>query len=685
MKRKFVIITALCIAAAALFSACPPADEDSTGDFPEYPFWTVSFDSDGGSKIPAIYVAQDTAVGDKWPANPVRQGYIFDGWYEADDADFSLAYTSGVAIFNDTSLKAKWLSPNDCWTVNFDSDGGSAIAAVQVEKGKSLGARWPANPVKDGFDFDGWYRDDDTGYTQKIQSYYTINEDLTLKAKWIAAGFIITFNYNGALLYEGAPTSIRVTVGDSIGPLPTPQLASSDLLGWFTSLTDEGGTASEPVTADYVPTASITLYARWKFNGLAVENPLFEESPLPAHGTFTGEYDAETGNWSVSSGALRWAFPTGDDFDIDDYDYWHLDFTLVEGDGSITGIAIVQYGSNNLQTSGIANNQPWLSNVKGTGLRGNIDGATGDVRGIAFRLQSGSHFVVRFDKISFYKLPRYTVTFDLGYSGATGTPAPVTGVKEGYGLGEDMPSDPQRVHETPGESWEFLGWYDEVNNRIMATSAINSDLLLTAKWSDEEYTDPRYIEYIDVKGNVTVPLYGFIIPEGDKLSNYTKITAKIKNPSASSRLRVWGTFPATIWNAETKAAGNVQNAASGLLLVTGSADSISANNTGTWSEYNLIFNKDATYNTNPTSTGAWDDNASGLIIVAVGVIGQAGNNDPRTYYIKDIALSNADGSKTIDALRPDDAQLWEGNGAGAYAQQSGANSGLIRTLMRYEE
>lgn len=66
------------------------------------------------------------------------------------------------------------------YTVTFDSKGGSAIASQKVEEGAPAAA--PANPVKAGFVFEGWYMDE---AFQKAYDFKTpVTGNMTLYAKW---------------------------------------------------------------------------------------------------------------------------------------------------------------------------------------------------------------------------------------------------------------------------------------------------------------------------------------------------------------------------------------------------------------------------------------------------------------------------------------------------------------------
>lgn len=68
-------------------------------------------------------------------------------------------------------------SCNKKFTVNFDTDGGTTVAAVEVKKGETL--EEPTAPTKDGYIFVEWQLDGKTyDFSQKVKSNFT------LKAKW---------------------------------------------------------------------------------------------------------------------------------------------------------------------------------------------------------------------------------------------------------------------------------------------------------------------------------------------------------------------------------------------------------------------------------------------------------------------------------------------------------------------
>ena len=70
--------------------------------------YTVSFNSNGGSKVQDVIVQEGGTV--STPSNPTRTGYVFAGWYK--DLDFSEMFTFGVdgdKVTSDITLYARWL------------------------------------------------------------------------------------------------------------------------------------------------------------------------------------------------------------------------------------------------------------------------------------------------------------------------------------------------------------------------------------------------------------------------------------------------------------------------------------------------------------------------------------------------------------------------------------------------
>lgn len=134
--------------------------------------YTVTFDSNGGSKVSSQKVVENKTVSK--PKNPTRSGYAFVSWeLDGEDYDFSTPVT------NDITLKAVWAKKEDVkeYTVTFDSDGGTKVSSQTVVENKKVSK--PKDPTKSKYKFLGWYLDG------KLYSFDTkVTKNITLKAKW---------------------------------------------------------------------------------------------------------------------------------------------------------------------------------------------------------------------------------------------------------------------------------------------------------------------------------------------------------------------------------------------------------------------------------------------------------------------------------------------------------------------
>ena len=79
-----------------------------------------------------------------------RTGYIFQGWYTAKDNGSQVSSSTTMGAAN-TTVYAHWTIRT--YTVTFDSNGGSSVAAQKVKYGSRVTE--PANPARKGYTFQG--------------------------------------------------------------------------------------------------------------------------------------------------------------------------------------------------------------------------------------------------------------------------------------------------------------------------------------------------------------------------------------------------------------------------------------------------------------------------------------------------------------------------------------------------
>ena len=106
-------------------------------------------------------------------------------------------------------------------TVTFDSDGGSAVAPQQVLQGQKV--QRPADPIKDGHTFIGWYNKADLQYINlpEWNFDYPVFENMELAAQWMEARPISTdpvayLDENGQTKYCTAYTVLTSETKKSI-------------------------------------------------------------------------------------------------------------------------------------------------------------------------------------------------------------------------------------------------------------------------------------------------------------------------------------------------------------------------------------------------------------------------------------------------------------------------------------
>lgn len=142
---------------------------------------TVTFETNGGTEIAAITIEEGSAVS---VSAPTKEGFAFKGWYTNEE--LTEAYDVDSAVTDDLALYAKW---NALYTVSFEENGGSEVAAVTIENGNTLTE--PTAPTREGYTFLGWFADEALNTAFDFTSQITANT--TLYAKWERLTPVYTF------------------------------------------------------------------------------------------------------------------------------------------------------------------------------------------------------------------------------------------------------------------------------------------------------------------------------------------------------------------------------------------------------------------------------------------------------------------------------------------------------------
>ncbi|MBR6939351.1 MAG: InlB B-repeat-containing protein, partial [Clostridia bacterium] len=261
--------------------------------------YTLTFDSQGGTQIPAI--TQDYNTDITAPADPTKEGYTFTGWTPAIPAKMPA---------RDTTVVAGWQLEG--YTIHFDSKGGSAVADISRAYGLAISA--PANPTKTGYDFIGWYTDTDCTVGNEFTFPETMPDlgangaEIILYAKWSTNQYTITFDSKGG----SAVAPITQDYNTEVTAPAAPTKTGYDFAGWYT---DAEYTGNE-YTFSTMPAQSFILYAKWQVKQYTIT---FDSMGGSAVAAITQDY-----NTAVSAPAA----PTRTGYD---FIGWYTDENCTDG------------------------------------------------------------------------------------------------------------------------------------------------------------------------------------------------------------------------------------------------------------------------------------------------------------------------------------------------------------------
>ena len=151
--------------------------------------YTITFDSAGGSAVPAITADYGTAL--VAPAAPTKEGYVFAGWSPSFPATMPL---------DGATLTAQW-APN-AYTVAFDANGGSGTMSDESFVYGTAMALTANAFARTGYTFAGWARSaNGTKVYNDKQSVSNLTSvdggTVTLYAVWTANSYMVAFDDNG--------------------------------------------------------------------------------------------------------------------------------------------------------------------------------------------------------------------------------------------------------------------------------------------------------------------------------------------------------------------------------------------------------------------------------------------------------------------------------------------------------
>ena len=186
----------------------------------------------------------------------------------------------------------------------------------------------PEKPTKDGYEFEGWYKEDGTKYDFNL----TVTDDITLEAKWTLSKYDVYLNTNSGTINSGNITEYTYGQGAT---LPTDVTRPGHTFaGWY----DDESFSGSPVTEISKTDTGIKKYwAKWDAN------------------TYTVKFDTDGGSSINNKTGVTWTdtvldgvtAPTKDGWE---FTGWKCGNTIVEAstkysdlveDDTITNVTLV--------------------------------------------------------------------------------------------------------------------------------------------------------------------------------------------------------------------------------------------------------------------------------------------------------------------------------------------------------
>ena len=228
-RKVFIAFAAavmILVLTAALFVAC---DQTKT--------YTVTF-KDGETVVKTVSVKDGATIADAdLPADPAKDGAVFEGWFDGDKA-----FDKTAAITSDATYLAKWTG---LVTVTF-KNGDEIIKTATVKAGEKIAASdIPEDPTfaTPEYAFGGWFNGE-----VEFNEDATVDSNVVYTAKWNKVAYVVTFKNGDEVVktsYIEIAEGAKVTAED-LADAATK--ADSVFLGYYDGIVKAA--ADLAVTAD---------------------------------------------------------------------------------------------------------------------------------------------------------------------------------------------------------------------------------------------------------------------------------------------------------------------------------------------------------------------------------------------------------------------------------------------------
>lgn len=221
--------------------------------------YTINYDLDGGElTIEPVKSFNIENVENIQLPTPTKKDYIFAGWYENGQK------VSELELKN-YNLVAKWTDVY--YYIQYETDGGEFTENIKEEYTVFDEFTLPI-PVKEGYEFKGWYLDENFEGDTITSITKGSKEDYVLYAKWEKV-YKITYVLDGGTLPDEAIQYYHPGIEEV---LPTPSKKGYVFMGWNERSNATSGYTRVPISYE----EDITINAIWKKRSYSVDYVLPE-------------------------------------------------------------------------------------------------------------------------------------------------------------------------------------------------------------------------------------------------------------------------------------------------------------------------------------------------------------------------------------------------------------------------
>jgi len=209
MIKKMYLVLVICFLSFIVLACNETKDDDKQNEVKEY---NVTFVVDGSETIVKAKEGEKVSK----PSDPVKDGYQFIGWYLGSEEYTFNNVTSNITVV------AKFTKVINEYTVTFIV--GDEKNKQIVKEGESITK--PIDPVKDGYNFIGWYQDG------ALYTFGEVYEDITLTAKFEEIKQEVK-EYTVTFVVGDEETKVKVTEGEKVSKPVSPVKDGYNFIGWY--------------------------------------------------------------------------------------------------------------------------------------------------------------------------------------------------------------------------------------------------------------------------------------------------------------------------------------------------------------------------------------------------------------------------------------------------------------------